>query len=313
LKIELPKPVYFFGYDKHAQLGQPYIYQEGIEVYAFKPVRGEKKAVIARETVPVSNVQDNTHLEISVVHIDKDFENIELDREYKLSGISRYDYYKTILVWEDYANPELARYDRTPKEEVTRNKQKMAENERRKQELVDQIREKRFERLKEDFASDNLDVKSINDFELISDGRFYDNHVFNFKVKATVENLLKKVGNNYVFEIGKLIGQQIELDAEDMTRHFDIYQPYLRALDNEIRFTIPDGYKVDDISGLNMKVDNESASFIVTAALEGNQLILKTSKSYKKQFDKKENWNNYTNVLEKAFECYQKKIVLKKV
>jgi hypothetical protein len=104
----------------------------------------------------------------------------------------------------------------------------------------------------------------------------------------------------------------LELKPDDMTRNFDIYQNYRRTFIDEISFEVPEGYMVADASGLNMKVDNESASFISVAEISGNTLKVKTTKTYKKLYDPKSKWENYIKVLDAAYEFQQKKIILKK-
>jgi RNA polymerase sigma factor (sigma-70 family) len=69
---------------------------------------------------------------------------------------------------------------------------------------------------------------------------------------------------------------------------------------------------VEGLSELNMSVDNESGSFISTAKVEGDKLIVTTHKVYKKTFDPKENWPNYLAFLEPAYKFSQLKVVFKK-
>ena len=113
-------------------------------------------------------------------------------------------------------------------------------------------------------------------------------------------------------EIGKMIGDQIKLEPDEMTRQTDIWVPFARTLENIITLNIPKDYTVDGIQDLNTNIDNESGAFISTAKLEGDQLIITTKKLYKKSFDRKEAWPNYVAFLEAAYKFSQAKIVLKK-
>ena len=125
--------------------------------------------------------------------------------------------------------------------------------------------------------------------------------------------MISKAGRNYIFEMGKLIGDQIKLDQNELaTRQTNIWIPFARTIDNNIVLNIPAGYTVDGLEDLNIKVDNESGAFISTAKLEGNKLLITTQKLYKKNFDKKELWPNYIAFLEPAYKFSQSKIVLKK-
>jgi hypothetical protein len=110
-----------------------------------------------------------------------------------------------------------------------------------------------------------------------------------------------------------MIGGQIKLDETEMKgRQNDIWLAYARTISNKISLDIPKGYAVEGFQDLNMNIDNESGSFISTAKVEGDKLIVTTKKVYKKNFDKKELWPNYIAFLEAGYKFTQTKVVLKK-
>ncbi|HEX6332814.1 MAG TPA: hypothetical protein VFZ78_01230, partial [Flavisolibacter sp.] len=160
---------------------------------------------------------------------------------------------------------------------------------------------------------DVYDVDKYQSFELIEDGRYGDSAWLKFNEKFTLKKMISKAGKNYVVEVGKIIGGQIKLDADEIkNRYTDIWIPYARTIVNQVEFAIPAGYTVEGLPELNMNVDNESGAFISTAVVEGDKLLIKTTKIYKKDFDKKEAWPNYVAFLEAAYKFSQTKIVLKK-
>ena len=173
------------------------------------------------------------------------------------------------------------------------------------------IRERK--ELFEKMLKENFDPEKYDDFELIKDGRFGDTATLEFKEKFSLKKLVSKAGKNYLFEAGKLIGGQIKLEPTELTeRKTDIWLSYARTIQNNITIELPAGYTADGLQDLNMNVDNESGSFISTAKLEGDKLLISTTKIYKKNFDKKEAWPNYVAFLEAAYKFSQAKIVLKK-
>jgi hypothetical protein len=95
-------------------------------------------------------------------------------------------------------------------------------------------------------------------------------------------------------------------------RQVDIWIPHARTIENNITITIPPGYIAEGLQDLNATVDNESGSFISTAKLENDKVLISSKKIYKKNFDKKEAWSNYVAFLEPAYKFSQSKIVLKK-
>jgi hypothetical protein len=128
-----------------------------------------------------------------------------------------------------------------------------------------------------------------------------------------LKKLVSKAGRNYIFDVGKLIGDQIKLEQSELEkREMDIWIPNARAIENNITIIIPASYTVDGFQELNTSVDNESGAFISTAKIEGDKLIISTRKVYKKNFDKKELWPNYVAFLEAGYKFSQAKVVLKK-
>jgi hypothetical protein len=112
---------------------------------------------------------------------------------------------------------------------------------------------------------------------------------------------LSKAGKNYIFEVGKLIGDQIKLEPSELAaRQVDLWIPHARTIENNISITIPAGYSVEGLENLTMTIDNESGSFISNAKLENDKVLISSKKIYKKNFDKKEAWPNYVAFLESA-------------
>ncbi|MBK8494763.1 MAG: hypothetical protein IPL50_06880 [Chitinophagaceae bacterium] len=158
-----------------------------------------------------------------------------------------------------------------------------------------------------------MDVDTYTDFELLQTGRDGDSAMLQFKEKFSLKKLISKAGKNYIFEVGKLIGGQLKLEPHEMKeRQTDIYIPSAVTIDNSITVMIPEGYAVDGLQDLNMNIDNSSGTFISTASVSENKLIITTKKVYKNTFDKKEAWPNYIAFLEPAYKLSQAKVVLKK-
>ncbi|MBL4577008.1 MAG: hypothetical protein JKX74_00970 [Flavobacteriales bacterium] len=65
-------------------------------------------------------------------------------------------------------------------------------------------------------------------------------------------------------------------------------QEAAREYHNVIILKIPEGYGVEGLEKLNVNVDNETGSFMSTAKLEGDQLLVSTKKVYKHHYEPKE-------------------------
>ncbi len=127
------------------------------------------------------------------------------------------------------------------------------------------------------------------------------------------EGLVQKAGPNYILNVGKLIGDHLDLKGEERERDVDIYIPSARSFDYIIQIQIPEGYVVDNIKDLNQQLDNIAGSFKASVAQEGQQLNVTVSKVYKKAFLPVAEWNNLLRMLDAATEFRTQSVVLKKI
>ena len=163
-------------------------------------------------------------------------------------------------------------------------------------------------------VEDDLDVKpvSFSDFKVLTTGNRHDQRDFTFSEKFSLDGLVKKAGNNYIVNIGNLIGGQIQVKDQQRQRKYNVYMPYPRTLSYTIRFAIPEGYVAEGIENLNRSVENETGSFISKAVMETNKVVVTVNKTYKHSFEEAADWNKLLLFLDTAYDFSQQKILLKK-
>lgn len=170
----------------------------------------------------------------------------------------------------------------------------------------------RDERLKDDIERDmdikptdySMTVKNIGMWHTAPDTEYEDSF--------TLENMGKKAGPNIIFEIGKFIGKQTEVEEHQKDRSVDVYMDYARMYTQEIVFTVPAGYSVEGIEALNKTVDSDAGGFISSAELVGSTLTVKTKKYYTKNTYPAADWPKITAFLNAAVDFYGVKVLLKK-
>ncbi|OYU95524.1 MAG: hypothetical protein CFE21_10295 [Bacteroidetes bacterium B1(2017)] len=316
IKVLGNKPIYIFNLNQHSYFNEIYPHWEGTDVLVYSKSKDIKKEGydISNERIPESKLEDNYVKEISTVKVSENFENLLLQKRIEAKGNPRYDYYDDVLLMRDFVTSDLEKIGRKGEndEEFYKNEVRQAAFLKTKQEQKEKLMKDCLANLKKMFEGQKFEVKKVSDFELVSDGRYDESPILEFKVNTEFKNLIAPAGPNYLVSVGTLIGSQLELKPEDMKRDFDIYQNYRRHFVDEINFEIPEGYTVEDPNSLKMNVDNESASFVAEVEVKGNLLHFKTTKTYKNLYDTKSKWENYTKVLDAAYEFHQKKIVLKK-
>lgn len=87
---------------------------------------------------------------------------------------------------------------------------------------------------------------------------------------------------------------------------------YPRRLKNSIRFQIPEGFVVEGLEKLNVSTENETGAFISQATVEGNELVINTTKEYRHNYEPNANWGKMMEFLDEADNFYNAKILLKK-
>jgi len=205
----------------------------------------------------------------------------------------------------EYLNKDFKQYIINPKKDKGDNAYADDDREERKK--------TQMEYLKKSVENEGVEVDKYNKFELVQDGRFDETPMLVYKENYSLKKLINKAGKNYLLDAGKLIGDQVKLGEKEIkTRDNDIWISHARTITNNVTIMLPKGYTADGLQDLNYNVDNESGSFVSTAKLDANKLVLTSQKIYKKNFDKKEAWPNYVAFLEAAYKFTQVKVVLKK-
>lgn len=135
---------------------------------------------------------------------------------------------------------------------------------------------------------------------------------FTYDVSYTIEGLVKRAGNNWIVDTGKLIGQQWEPTTDDRQRTVNAHISTPRMFESQITLHIPDGYEALETEKLNMSVDNDVAAFHSTVKVEGNALIITTEKVYKQTFIPVADWPKMLEMADQAVKFETLSVVLRK-
>ena len=104
-------------------------------------------------------------------------------------------------------------------------------------------------------------------------------------VDYTTENFVDKAGKKYLFKLGDLIGQQVELYQENK-RELPLEGQFHRSYFRTITLTIPKGYNITNLDDINIdnsyvKDGKELFSFKSSYQLNGDKLIVTANENYK--------------------------------
>lgn len=128
----------------------------------------------------------------------------------------------------------------------------------------------------------------------------------------TSSKLIESAGNNYLFKVGSLIGQQFNLYDKE-TRQSDIEIDHLHSYTRTIEFTIPEGYTAENLDSLNMSVHDEGKTlgFESSYVKKGSVVTVTVKEYYNQLFYKKSEYPIFRKVINAAADFNKITIVLK--
>ncbi|HMG81390.1 MAG TPA: hypothetical protein VK559_00010 [Ferruginibacter sp.] len=264
--------------------------------------------------LPVAKSSENVSAEDIKVTLNKD--NLQLttiDRTCKETGAMKHSDQQNLLLPEDVEANLAATIGADPTTVVlSRNKATRAQA-KEAQTALDKERPKQKDyfkqEIKDQYDQDPVDLIS---YKINNTGLSIYNPVFDYNEVFTMDNFVKKAGNNFIFEVGRLMGSYTGAAKKDSERTVDVYMLCARTLTYNFSVAIPDGYTAQGIDVLNKKVGNDIASFESSAKLTGNTLTITVTRIYNNNFEPASNWPKLATVMNAAADFTAQKILLEK-
>lgn len=313
VRVNANKPLYASFFGPHTNINEFTPLMEGTDVYLLSASRNRIDEV-ATGKLPSSTFEDNETKKEMTLTLNPDFDGFELTAINSFKGHEKSDQQYDRLIYSDYTSEDYKKYETQSWVDMVRRKKTKEKYQKELDALIEKLKTKQKERF-ENSAKSEYFVDDIEDYtyNINANGRYSLDSYFSFTESFKGKNaLIKKAGPNYIIEIGKLIGGQIDLTAKERERTENVYLPYPRSFNYEITFNIPEGYEVSGLEKLNKNVDNTTGAFISMAEIKGNQLIITTSKQYKSYYEPNSNWDKMIAFLDEANQFTNEKILLKK-
>lgn len=263
-------------------------------------------------TIPLQTAETNRVENVLKVSIDDEMSELLVDRQKTMAGASRFNY-AIALRGSKYIQDERMEYDRRGAEAGERgNKARLEEEQRRYESQLQDHMAKRDSALKE-AMEDSYKVGEYKGFELLSAGRTREEPTMSFKDSYTVRDLVNKAGANYMFSIGKLMGEQTTIEEDERSdRQGRIDLPYPLTVRSRIEVKIPSGYVAEGLDALSRSVSNAAGSLNSSARVEDGNIIFEVTRVYAKASAPKEDWSSFLAIIDGAFDLAEAKLILRK-
>ncbi len=313
LKVNTTPPLYIDNFDAYATVNNISYLLENSEAYALEVTKKAAIEGIKHTTLPSTTYKENTSTEVLDITFKDDFEGLTIDRKSSHIGHNKASEQENRLEYFDFVYEDYKKYGSTGPIEKVRSKKNREQYQTEYDALLKKLKGKQQESCEKSTAGEyDLELEDYS-FELITTGRKGTSDALTFKEHfSTKGDLIKKAGPNYIFNVGKLIGGQYEINEKTKARTQNVYLGYPRTFSNEIHITIPDGYTVVGLDKLNTNANNATGAFISTASIEGNVLTITSEKAYKNYYEPNENWKLMLEFLEEANNFEEAKILLKR-
>jgi len=292
---------------------------QSTNAYTFKSIGNSKskRSIFAQGELikmPELNSKDhqsNTQIQLELV----DFENIKVDILSRTTGFYKSQEYRGNVSFMDIINDECEYFGSSRfTDRIKTTKKKMISIKERIKNYEEE-QSKLYNDKRKEATAGAYEIEIEDDFksELLSLGRFHKDSAFVYSMNFSLKNqLVKKAGPNYIFEIGKFISQQVSIKEDELEREYNIDMTTSREIHNTIDFKIPEGYEIKGLDKLSKSVDNKIGSFTSTTKIENGHLIINTSKIYKTHHVDKADWLEMVKFLDEAFQFTEEDILLKK-
>jgi hypothetical protein len=176
-------------------------------------------------------------------------------------------------------------------------------------ESVEEITEAMVTHFDEDMELDDVEVKNATSED-------FGKKPLVIEADFTSENFIKKAGNNYLINVGMMIGPQAELYTEE-ERQLPVSNGYNREYHRTLIINVPEGYELANLEDLNMNItydkDGEKdMGFTSSYTLEGDVLTVKVDEWYGSIEYTVEEYANFEKVLNAAADFNKLTVLLKK-
>ncbi len=186
--------------------------------------------------------------------------------------------------------------------------------------LMKYIKEDQIKEFANTIVFDEIDL-DIKKYEIKNKEYRYNydsSHPFTIETQAKIkEDWIENAGKNYLLSIGKVIGKQTNL-YQETERIQDIDIQFPKKYIHTIKFSIPDNFTIKSVENLvfNKQLKNNNneviGSFISTAKIQDNTLLINIEEFYNFTHLPKEKYNDYRNLINTAYDFYNSSVLLSK-
>ncbi len=266
----------------------------------------------ASDVIPATDTSANVIATQIDVKLDATLANMVIDKTVEAKGLIKDDIIDDVLALTPFMENDYRNMDGTgmwdglsgrataqAMEDFTKQKQEWKEE---KPKMMKSMAEEEY----------NTKVEKYDNFRVQQDGRSFKKKSLRYNEDFTLSGLTAVAGKDLIVSLPALMGSQTRISKEERSRTLPVDLRYPRKVLWHITMAIPAGYTVKGLESLNKETDNATGSFISTAVVEGDKLIIDIRKIYKAGQLNNSDWPALLQMMDEAYNFSQSKVVLKK-
>ncbi len=286
------------------------VYLAGNDCIRFK--YDEEKSV-ANDVIPRGDTSQNVYTEQITATLDPTLVNMVVDKVVEAKGVSRDEIIDDVLALTPFMETDYRNMDGSSMWEGMSDKatsDAMEEFNKQKKEWKEEKPKMMKALAEEEF---DAKVEKYDNFRLQQDGRSHKKRSLRYSENFTLSGLTAQAGDDVVVSLPALMGGQVKLGKDERDRKLPIDIRYARKILWHIVMPVPAGYTVKGLEGLNKQIDNGCGTFLATAVMEGNNLVIDIRKIYKAGHFETGQWTQFLQVQDAAYNYSQSKVILQKI
>jgi hypothetical protein len=294
----------------------PYMQGQEAWVVAVSGSSREKANSFRKMTLPVTTAAQNVDAEkVNVTFNPDNMQQLNISKKIEATGYYRYNYV-SMMLYEDLLEEESKNVASVTDQKYDLGTNSTGMNRNRFPEYQAAFSKERKEM--DETVSESLEGEysnkpvSVNSYVITEKALQEQTQPLTMNLAFTMDGFVKKAGNNYMLDIGKLIAGQIELSKEEHKRTYDINTQFARIVTYEVKVNIPAGYTLEGAESLNKSVVNSTGQFVSTSKVENGQLIVTIDKRYNHQHEPAAAWEEMMAFMDAAADFTKQKVLIKK-
>lgn len=317
IRINTPTPMYMAFEDVFTHFNEIPANLQGEKAIAMRPERRNKMEYIFTErdaVLPVITADNNQIVEqLKVSLLPANMQKLKVDRLVKQTGALRHYAQKMLIPIEDVDNGYMALVNGEP---LSKRLSRVKATKKMGDDYTYSFAKERQE-MSKNFTAEikgqfDQEPQQLTNFKIINPALDRSKPVFEFGASFVLDNLVKKAGNNYIVDAGKLTGTFLKLEEKDKTRDIDVYMLSARNFRYVISIAIPQGYSVKGVEELNQQKSNKTGSFSSVATVKDRELTITVNRVYNNNFEKAADWLSLKELIDTASSFNDQKILLEK-